>query len=151
MLVASVSVRIAQISFHREVLPETMKLKGLYIGGVTHAPESGPGGKGNRAVAGKNLGRVVQKNLIHYARSEGSPIHHRAAFDERTGNFLFTQTARDTWHIGTSIGQHRRNLLHANTERLERLFLLLFSERAEHQDIVFRGLDDARTMGQAQP
>src|SRR5216684_1325278 len=134
MLVASVSVRIAQISFHREVLPETMKLKGLYIGGVTHAPESGPGGKGNRAIAGKNLGSVVKKNLIHHTRGEGSPINHRSAFDERAGNFLFTQAARHTWHIGTSIGQHRRNLLHANTKRLKRVFLLLFSERAEHQD-----------------
>ena len=128
-----------------------MKLERLQIGGVTHGAKSSSGGKGHRAIAGKNLGSIVKKDLINHPRGEGSPIHHGSAFDEGAGNFLFTQTARDAWHIGTSIGQHRRNLLHANTERLECLFLFRFSERAEHQDIIFRSLDDTRTMRQAQP
>ena len=77
-------------------------------------------------------------------------VDHGAAFNHQAGDLHFAKETDDGGHVGMAVRGCRGQLLHANAELQQLLFLFLFGERAKHQNIVLRGLGYAGLEGQAQ-
>src|SRR5208337_4895216 len=110
-------VRIAEITFQREVFAEAVQLEPLHALGSPMQTFTCK--EGNRAFT-KNLGRVVEEHLVHLAGSQGRAVHQRSTFDQQAGDLQFSQTLDNRGEVGASISG-RRYLSHANSLRFQRL------------------------------
>src|SRR2546421_12182325 len=72
-------------------------------------------GKRHRSAAGKNLRRVIKKDLVHYAGGKRSPVYQRAAFNQQAGDFQFAQASDYPGEIRASVTGAERDLLYTNT------------------------------------
>src|SRR6267142_5136531 len=101
-------------------------------------------GERYRSASGKNLGRIIQKDLVHYACGKCSPVYQRAAFNQQAGDFKFAQAGDDPGKVRTSVTGAQRNLFHTNSIFLELTAFLFFSEGTKNHHVIFGGLDQPR-------
>src|ERR1044071_10165111 len=87
----------------------------FYLGCLAQPAKAFATGKRNRAAARKDLGRIVQEDLVYHAGCQGRPVYQRATFNEQTGNSQFTQTYGDLGEVGAAIARAQWDLFHTNT------------------------------------
>src|SRR5215472_13786733 len=143
-------IGIAQVTLHRKIFAKAMQRDVPDHRGLADSAEPDAGGKGYRSGSRQNLRRVIQKDFVDNAGSQGSPVHQRPSLNEQAGDLHLAQAGGDLPQVGPAIGRSQRRLLHPDVEALELLPLLFFGKGAEYHQVFCRRFHQARFHWQAQ-
>src|ERR1051326_1987311 len=96
-------IRIVQVPFNGEILAEAMQNNVLHLRCFAETAEPFTPGKWHRSATGKNLGRVIDKNLVDYAGGQRGPVYQCTAFNQQAGDFQFAQAGNDSGQVGPPV------------------------------------------------
>ncbi len=82
--------------------------------------------------------------------ASAAAVDHGATFNHQACNFHLAEETGTARHVGMACGVGPGQLLHANPELQQLLFLFLFCERAKHKKIIRGGFDYTGFKRQAQ-
>lgn len=135
--VTSLSIRISEISFDREIFSELMQPDILHLRSLAHVTEAGARREGNRPGSCQDFRRVVEKNFVDRIRRERGPVDGRAALNHQAGNFQLCQAPQDCREIGSSIRFEGCSFLDPDPTSLELCLFPFIRDGAEDEYIKF--------------
>src|SRR5205085_8152624 len=127
-----------------------MQAERFQVRGLSHLTKACSGREWHGTGARQNFWRIIEEHFVSRSRSQCCPVHHRATFNHNAGDFPVRETTADRLEIRPTIRTRRSDLLDQYALLLELLLSLFLGKRAEHQDVLFCSLDDARLARQTQ-
>src|SRR3954468_6351948 len=134
--VTLILVRIAQVAFYGEVLAEAVQVNVLDLCCLVHVTEAGAGGEGDRAGSGKDLGGVIQEDLVDRVCRQGCPVHGGSAFDHHAGDLQFSEATKNRRQVRTTIRFESRDFFNAHSELRQLIYFALIGGAAKDEHIV---------------